>query len=98
MAARSRSGAPFDFVMLDEISNDAIVNNLKKLHGNNEMYSYIGNVLISCNPYTNISGLYSDATLKKVRFISKKKNIILENDFNGKFTIFIIKVCWKENV
>jgi myosin-1 len=74
MAGRGRTGAPFDLVLLDDISNNAIVDVLRQHHSSQEMYTWIGPVLISVNPYTVISNLYTPATLN--RYVGKK---IFEN-------------------
>ncbi|KAH9255125.1 hypothetical protein BASA81_006884 [Batrachochytrium salamandrivorans] len=70
-ASKGKTGAVFDLVLLsDDISNDAIVNTLKEHFGAQEMYTFIGSVLISVNPYTSISNLYSAQTLNK--YVGKK--------------------------
>jgi len=74
MAGRGRTGAPFDLVLLEDISNNAIVEVLRQHHSSQEMYTWIGPVLISVNPYTEISGLYTTSTLNK--YVGKK---IFEN-------------------
>lgn len=40
-----------DLVLLTKISNEGIVENLKKRFAADEIYTYIGPVLISCNPF-----------------------------------------------
>eukprot|EP01102_Stenamoeba_stenopodia_P015921 TRINITY_DN5501_c0_g1_i2.p1 TRINITY_DN5501_c0_g1~~TRINITY_DN5501_c0_g1_i2.p1 ORF type:complete len:1059 (+),score=290.73 TRINITY_DN5501_c0_g1_i2:110-3286(+) len=52
-----------DLVMLTKISEDAIVDNLKKRFNNDMIYTYIGHVLVSVNPFKMIKNLYSDRTL-----------------------------------
>lgn len=53
-----------DMVMLSKVSNDGINDNLKKRHQTDIIYTYIGHVLISVNPYKEIKNLYTDRTLK----------------------------------
>lgn len=53
-----------DMVMLSSISESAINENLKKRYNNDVIYTYIGHVLISVNPFKEIKGLYLDRTLK----------------------------------
>jgi len=53
-----------DMVMLTKMSNDAINDNLKKRHAADIIYTYIGHVLISVNPFKAIEGLYTDRVLK----------------------------------
>jgi len=44
-----------DLVMLTKISEDAIVDNMKKRYDNDLIYTYIGPVLISINPYRSLN-------------------------------------------
>src|SRR3989338_2681397 len=52
-----------DMTMLSTISNDGIAGNLKKRYDQDLIYTYIGHVLISVNPFTLINNLYSNDTL-----------------------------------
>jgi myosin I len=52
-----------DMTMLTSISNDSIALNMKKRYDHDLIYTYIGHVLISVNPFTMIKGLYSTDTL-----------------------------------
>ncbi|MDP2437463.1 MAG: hypothetical protein Q8P67_17095 [archaeon] len=54
-----------DMVMLTEISENAILDNLEKRLRNADMYTYIGGVLISTNPYQLIDGLYGPQQIRK---------------------------------
>lgn len=56
-----------DLVLLEDLSNDAIFKCLEKHYKGDEIYSYIGQVLISVNPFKNIGGLYSSGTLGKYK-------------------------------
>ena len=51
--SRSQSSADVidDLVLLDEINETTIVDTLKRRYQNEEMYTYIGPVLIAINPY-----------------------------------------------
>ncbi|PRP79992.1 hypothetical protein PROFUN_12279 [Planoprotostelium fungivorum] len=53
-----------DMVMLTKVNNDGITDNLKKRHAADVIYTYIGHVLISVNPFKEIKDLYTDRTLK----------------------------------
>jgi len=53
-----------DMVMLSKVSNDAVTDNLKKRHAADVIYTYIGHVLISVNPFKDIKDLYTDRTLR----------------------------------
>ncbi|KAF9245846.1 P-loop containing nucleoside triphosphate hydrolase protein [Melanogaster broomeanus] len=55
-----------DMTLLTTISNDSINENLQKRWTNGEIYTYIGSVLISVNPFRDL-GIYTDETLHKYR-------------------------------
>ena len=57
-----------DAVLLDDISEGAFLENLKKRYEANKIYSYIGEVLISVNPY-RVSAPAIPTFLKKKRRI-----------------------------
>jgi len=54
-------------VMLSTISEQGILDNLKKRYQCNLIYTYIGHVLISLNPFKPIPDLYSQRTLLNYR-------------------------------
>ena len=56
-----------DMVMLSEINENAILKNLEKRYNNDSIYTYIGNVLISLNPFKAIPDLYSQKKLLEYR-------------------------------
>jgi len=70
MAYRGRSGEVNDLVLLDGADENRIVECLSKRHGSDDIYTYIGEVLISVNPYKVISSLYGPSVIKK--YIGKK--------------------------
>ncbi|KAM6498673.1 microfilament motor [Amanita muscaria] len=55
-----------DMTLLTTISNESINENLQKRWTNAEIYTYIGNVLISVNPFRDL-GIYTDEGLQKYR-------------------------------
>ncbi|PFH52252.1 hypothetical protein AMATHDRAFT_2258 [Amanita thiersii Skay4041] len=55
-----------DMTLLTTISNESINENLQKRWTNGEIYTYIGNVLISVNPFRDL-GIYTDEVLQKYR-------------------------------
>ncbi|KAF7302719.1 Microfilament motor [Mycena chlorophos] len=55
-----------DMTLLTTISNESINDNLQKRWTNAEIYTYIGAVLISVNPFRDL-GIYKDETLEKYR-------------------------------
>ena len=54
-------GAVDDLVLLDDdkVNEDGIVANLKERFALKYIYTYIGPVLLSCNPFQMINGLYT---------------------------------------
>ncbi|CAG8455158.1 9930_t:CDS:10 [Scutellospora calospora] len=52
-----------DMTLLSKVNNDSINENLKKRYENHEIYTYIGHVLISVNPFKDL-GIYTDQILK----------------------------------
>lgn len=44
-----------DFVLLDELTIDAFMSNLKKRYDNEKIYTYIGEVVVSVNPYCSLN-------------------------------------------
>ncbi|KAF9469833.1 microfilament motor [Collybia nuda] len=55
-----------DMTLLTTISNESINENLQKRWTNAEIYTYIGAVLISVNPFRDL-GIYTEETLQKYR-------------------------------
>jgi len=51
-----------DMTMLSKVNNEAINDNLRKRFENGEIYTYIGHVLISVNPFKDL-GIYTDEVL-----------------------------------
>lgn len=43
-----------DFVLLEEVSVEVFMENLKKRYLKGKIYSYIGEVVVSVNPYRNL--------------------------------------------
>ena len=43
-----------DFVLLEEVSAEAFMENLKLRYMKGKIYSYIGEVVVSVNPYRNL--------------------------------------------
>ncbi|KAJ6172513.1 Myosin-1 [Penicillium chermesinum] len=55
-----------DLTLLSKISNEAINENLKLRFQHGEIYTYIGHVLVSVNPFQDL-GIYTDAVLDSYR-------------------------------
>ncbi|KEZ42413.1 Myosin-1 [Scedosporium apiospermum] len=55
-----------DLTLLSKVSNEAINENLKKRFEGAEIYTYIGHVLVSVNPFRDL-GIYTDQVLESYR-------------------------------
>ncbi|KAM7188732.1 myosin-1 [Naviculisporaceae sp. PSN 640] len=55
-----------DLTLLSKVSNEAINENLKKRFEGGEIYTYIGHVLVSVNPFRDL-GIYTDKVLDSYR-------------------------------
>ncbi|KDQ12226.1 hypothetical protein BOTBODRAFT_56806 [Botryobasidium botryosum FD-172 SS1] len=55
-----------DMTLLTTISNESVNDNLQKRWTNGEIYTYIGSVLISVNPFRDL-GIYTEAVLDSYR-------------------------------
>jgi myosin-1 len=55
-----------DLTLISKISNEAINENLKKRFENAEIYTYIGHVLVSVNPFRDL-GIYTDEVLNSYK-------------------------------
>lgn len=53
-----------DLVLLDTVSEAAIVETLKNRYSSDLIYTSIQNVLVSVNPFRQIQGLYSPGMVK----------------------------------
>lgn len=53
-----------DLVLLSQIDNEHIVDNLRLRHNKQRIYTYIGEVLISVNPYRQL-GIYGKDTVRR---------------------------------
>ena len=60
-------GAVDDLVLLNDLSEEAIVSNLQNTFAKNSIYTSIGPVLLSVNPFQNIDGLYTPTLAAKYR-------------------------------
>ncbi|KAH6657271.1 P-loop containing nucleoside triphosphate hydrolase protein [Truncatella angustata] len=55
-----------DLTLLSKVSNEAINENLKKRFEGREIYTYIGHVLVSVNPFRDL-GIYTDQVLESYK-------------------------------
>ncbi|XP_072847241.2 unconventional myosin-Ia isoform X1 [Pogona vitticeps] len=76
-----------DLVLLDPLTEDTLMRNLEERFQHKEIYTYIGNVLISVNPYEQLP-IYSETTLeeyKNCNFFAVKPHIyaIADDAYNS---------------
>ncbi|XP_063693837.1 unconventional myosin-X-like isoform X2 [Bolinopsis microptera] len=64
MHPSSLTGTP-DMASLSDLHEGSLLHNLKVRYFSNEIYTYIGSILVAVNPYKPISGLYSNENLDK---------------------------------
>ena len=62
-----QKGQVDDLVLLDDLSESAIVANLQNTSKADIIYTWIGPVLVSVNPFKQISGLYTPELIRKYR-------------------------------
>ncbi|KAF9115760.1 class II myosin [Mortierella sp. AM989] len=62
-SVKKKSAGVSDMTLLTKVQNETINDNLKKRFENQEIYTYIGHVLISVNPFRDL-GIYTDDVLK----------------------------------
>ncbi len=55
-----------DMILLDDINQDSLIDNLEKRFKDDSIYTYIGNVVISVNPYKDL-GLYGASNIQLYR-------------------------------
>eukprot|EP01135_Chromosphaera_perkinsii_P000792 Nk52_evm80s151 gene=Nk52_evmTU80s151 len=60
-----RSEGVEDLILLENISEDAVANNLEQRFRNKDIYTYIGEVLVEVNPYQLNSRLYDSHMVQK---------------------------------
>lgn len=66
MTLEASEGAP-DMARMSELNETSILSNLNTRYRKDEIYTYIGSILISVNPYKRIEPLYSEETLLSYR-------------------------------
>uniref|UniRef100_A0A8C3AF89 Myosin Ic, paralog a n=1 Tax=Cyclopterus lumpus TaxID=8103 RepID=A0A8C3AF89_CYCLU len=69
LTARDRVGVQ-DFVLLEKYNSEAaLIENLRRRFGENLIYTYIGSVLVSVNPYKELE-MYSKQQMERYRGVS----------------------------
>lgn len=59
-------GVP-DFVLLGQLNTAAFLDNLRERFRGGKIYTYIGEVVVSVNPYRNMDAIYSSEVVAKYR-------------------------------
>ena len=74
MSLYSKDGVG-DLVLLESIDEASILSTLKRRYARDLIYTHIGNVLLSVNPFKEIAGLYSEAQIGQYRgrYVSRKQ-------------------------
>jgi len=62
MSIEVEEGSP-DMARMSELNESTILTNLNTRYKKNEIYTYIGSILISVNPYKRIQSMYTDECL-----------------------------------
>lgn len=62
-----------DLASLDQLTEDLILEQLKSRYERNQIYTYIGDILIAVNPFTSL-GLYTDLEQRKYRGGARSNN------------------------
>lgn len=62
-----------DLAALDQLTEDVIVDQLKSRYEKNQIYTYIGDILVAVNPFTCL-GLYTDLEQRRYRGQSRSAN------------------------
>ncbi|XP_039485218.1 unconventional myosin ID [Drosophila santomea] len=64
--AMQREAGVQDFVLLDQVSMEKFMDNLRKRFQNGSIYTYIGEVCVSMNPYRQMN-IYGPETIRKYK-------------------------------
>jgi len=91
---KKRQAGVSDMTLLSTISNDSINDNLQKRFENADIYTYIGHVLISVNPFRMLP-IYDDATLHSYR--NKNRLEMPPHVYSIAETMYYNMLAYKEN-
>ncbi len=64
---RVEAGAVDDLVLLTQLTEEAVVSNLANTYAKGRIYTGIGPVLLSVNPFQTVPGLYAPSLANKYR-------------------------------
>lgn len=80
--AKKKEVGVSDLTLLSKVSDEAINENLQKRFENGIIYTYIGHVLISVNPFRDL-GIYTDAVLESYKGKNRLEVCVLINYFGN---------------
>lgn len=100
-AAGAGKTAVYDLILMDAQTEEAVISNLETLFANDTIYCYIGNVVISLNPFKQMS-IYDQKTIDK--YLSRSNfdpklephiyaladNVFTDMKFRGRDQVIII--------
>lgn len=70
-----------DLATLETLSEEAIVDQLQKRYTQNQIYTYIGDILVAVNPFTDIGIYTTKVTQYKIKCLIKIKTHIFKYFF-----------------
>ncbi|EDQ87053.1 uncharacterized protein MONBRDRAFT_33469 [Monosiga brevicollis MX1] len=62
----AKQQAVYDLILLQNVDEQAVIDNIKELYDDDIIYSYIGNVVIAVNPFKSLN-IYDDKTIEEYR-------------------------------
>lgn len=62
-----------DMVEIDELNHATLLYNLYKRYAKDEIYTYVGPILLAMNPFKNLDGLYTEEQVKLYKSIIASK-------------------------
>ncbi len=71
-----------DILKLKDFSEMSLLHTLRTRYLRDEIYTFVGPILISINPYKSISGLYEDSTMTKYHHATNRQNDLLPHLFH----------------
>eukprot|EP00121_Abeoforma_whisleri_P004269 Awhi_evm1s3858 len=66
VAEKKQAGVP-DFILMDKCDQSSFMKNLKSRFDSDAIYTNIGGVIVSVNPYKNVAGLYTQEMMTAYR-------------------------------
>jgi myosin heavy subunit len=92
-----------DILKLKDFSEMSLLHTLRQRYLRNEVYTFVGSILISINPYKRISGLYDDASM--ANYHNRKQGdlvphlfVVAENAFHNLMESVIISKPMSQSI